>query len=71
MGNIRIEYTKQFQPKPDVTKIPFGSVFTDHIFQVNYDTEKGWFDARIIPFQPILLSPAAMVYHYAQEILKD
>lgn len=70
MSNIKIEYVKQLHSKPDVTTIPFGTVFTDHIFQMNYDTEKGWFDPRIVPFQPISLSPAAAVYHYAQEIFE-
>ena len=28
---------------------------------------KGWHDARIVPYAPISLDPAAMVFHYAQE----
>ncbi|HEU5126869.1 MAG TPA: branched-chain amino acid aminotransferase [Glycomyces sp.] len=48
----------------------FGKVFTDHMFTMSYEAGRGWHDARITPFAPLSLSPAAAVLHYAQEIFE-
>jgi branched-chain amino acid aminotransferase len=48
----------------------FGSTFSDHIFQQRYTPEKGWHGATIGPLEPFCLSPAAAVFHYAQEIFE-
>ena len=37
------------------------------MFIMDYTEGKGWHDARIVPYGPISLDPAAMVLHYAQE----
>ena len=68
---IKIELTKTPKAKPtDETKLGFGHIFTDHMFVMNYDTGKGWHDARIVPFDNVVLSPAAMCLHYGQEIFE-
>lgn len=53
--------------KPDENHLGFGTYFTDHMFVMDYTEGKGWHDARIVPYAPISLDPAAMVFHYAQE----
>lgn len=45
----------------------FGTYFSDHMFTVEWTPERGWYDARITPYGPITLDPAAAVLHYAQE----
>ena len=45
----------------------FGTHFSDHMLTVEWTPEKGWYDARITPYGPITLDPAAAVLHYAQE----
>ena len=71
MLDIRIERTTNPQAKPvPGQKLGFGKIFTDHMFMMNYTAGKGWHDARIVPFQNISLSPAAMVYHYGQEMFE-
>ena len=37
------------------------------MFIMDYDAGQGWHDARIVPYAPIVLDPAAMCIHYAQE----
>ena len=54
----------------DETQLTFGKQFTDRMFVMNYKTGQGWHDARIQPYQPFSLDPAAMVLHYAQEIFE-
>ena len=71
MLDIRYELSSKLKDKPkDESKLGFGNIFTDHMFIMNYDTGKGWHDARIVPFGNISLSPAAMCLHYGQEIFE-
>ncbi len=48
----------------------FGKFHTDHMVSIDYTTDKGWHDARVIPYGPIELDPSAIVLHYAQEIFE-
>ncbi|PWN00921.1 branched chain amino acid aminotransferase [Nocardioides silvaticus] len=48
----------------------FGTHFTDHMFTVEWTPTDGWHDARITPYGPLTLDPAAAVLHYAQEIFE-
>lgn len=71
MLNIRIERTKtpkELPAKDDPLK--FGTIFTDHMYIMNYETGKGWHDPRVIPYQPLSLDPSAMVFHYGQEMFE-
>ena len=71
MLDIKITRTTEPKAKPAAgQKLGFGKIFTDHMFVMNYTEGKGWHDARIVPFQNISLSPAAMVYHYGQEMFE-
>lgn len=71
MQDIRIELTKNPKQKPaDETKLGFGHFFTDHMFIMDYETGKGWHDARIVPHGPIEMDPAAMCLHYGQEVFE-
>jgi branched-chain amino acid aminotransferase len=71
MMEIKIELTKTPKQKPaDQSKLGFGKIFTDHMFLMNYDEGQGWHDARIVPYGPIPLDPAAMCLHYGQEVFE-
>ena len=71
MLDIKITKTTTPAEKPKKgDKLGFGHIFTDHMFVMNYTEGKGWHDARIEPFHNISLSPAAMVYHYGQEMFE-
>lgn len=70
MLDIRIEKTKNPKTKPDENNLGFGKIFTDHMFVMEYQTKKGWCNPEIIPYQPIVLEPSAMVFHYGQEMFE-
>ena len=71
MLDIKITRTETPKAKPvPGQKLGFGKIFTDHMFVMNYTEGQGWHDARVVPFQNISLSPAAMVYHYGQEMFE-
>jgi len=61
----------QLREKPgDKDTLSFGDIFTDHMFVVDYKTETGWYNPRIIPYCNFNIDPAAMGIHYAQEIFE-
>ncbi|MTT30913.1 branched-chain amino acid aminotransferase [Terrilactibacillus sp. BCM23-1] len=67
---IEITLTTQKKDKPDYNKLGFGRYFTDHMFVMDYHTDKGWYDPRIVPYEPISLSPSSMVFHYGQAVFE-
>ena len=70
METIKIVNTAQPKNKPDFKNLGFGKYFTDHMFLLNYEAGKGWFDPRVVPYAPLTLDPSAMVFHYAQEVFE-
>ena len=65
MLNIDIKNTSSYKQKPNIDdNLEFGTVFTDHMFVMDYTKEEGWKNPRIEEFKDILISPAAMVFHY-------
>lgn len=68
-----ISITKTTSPKErptDESKLGFGKIFTDHMFLMDYSADKGWNNARIVPFGPIPTHPASTVFHYGAEIFE-
>ncbi|MGN0635398.1 MAG: branched-chain amino acid aminotransferase, partial [Acutalibacteraceae bacterium] len=70
MMEIKITKTTTPKAKPDVSKVAFGTEFTDHMFMMDYTPEQGWHDARIVPFGNISLHPATTALHYGAEIFE-
>jgi branched-chain amino acid aminotransferase len=48
----------------------FGQVFTDHMATIRWSEDRGWYDARLEAYGPLVLDPAAAVLHYGQEIFE-
>src|SRR5437660_8073366 len=65
---IRITRATVKKQKPRDSELSFGTVFTDHMFVMDFQEEKGWYDPRIEPYGPLSLDPAAAVLHYAQAV---
>jgi branched-chain amino acid aminotransferase len=65
---LHLAGTSQKKPIPaDESALGFGKYFSDHMFLMEHTRERGWHNARVIPYGPIALDPAAMVLHYGQE----
>src|SRR5499425_2682735 len=65
---IRITQATVKKQKPKDKDLTFGTVFTDHMFVMDFQEEKGWYDPRIEPYGPFPMDPAAAVLHYAQAV---
>ncbi|MFD2656116.1 branched-chain amino acid aminotransferase [Gracilibacillus thailandensis] len=72
MSEYTITYIKNEKPKekPKSDQLSFGKYFTDHMFIQDYNADKGWHNPRIVPYQPLVLDPAAIVFHYGQTVFE-
>jgi len=58
------------QKLPPEDKLGFGIHFSDHMFLWNFDKDRGWHRARVIPYGQFSLDPAAVCLHYGQAIFE-
>jgi len=68
--DIRITKTTAPKPKPEELELGFGKFFTDHLFAMDYSPAAGWHDARVEPYAPFQIDPAAAVFHYGQAMFE-
>jgi len=66
---IEVESTDAPSRKPQ-GDLGFGRILTDHVFQMDYDVERGWHGARVVPYAPLRIEPAASALHYGQSVFE-
>ena len=69
-NGITIQRTESLKPKPRDADLAFGTDFTDHMFVMNFQEEKGWYHPRVEPYGPFSLDPATAVLHYGQGLFE-
>ena len=72
VDTLKIEIQKVGKSKisqVDFSNLPFGKVFTDHMFVADY-REGAWGRFRIIPYGNIQVSPGTPAIHYGQSIFE-
>ncbi len=52
------------------SNLGFGQIFTDHIFEMNYDEKRGWRNPTIKPLESLSHHPATMFIHYGQAVFE-
>ena len=67
---LTIAKAEALKTPPRDSDLRFGTVFTDHMFNMDYHPEKGWHTPRIEPYTPIEMDPATMVLHYGQAVFE-
>ncbi|AKO91378.1 branched-chain amino acid aminotransferase [Priestia filamentosa] len=70
LQTIEVTKTSQKKTKPNHSELGFGKFFTDHMFTMDYSTDKGWHSPRITPYAPLTLEPSSMVFHYGQAVFE-
>ena len=73
MLNITVKKASsaELRPKPAPgSALGFGKILTDHMFAMDYQEGKGWFNPRIEPYRPFMMDPATLVLHYGQEVFE-
>ena len=69
-ATIEVTLSSNKKQKPNPNELSFGKVFTDHMFMMDYTEGVGWHEPRVIPYQPITLDPASMIFHYGQTVFE-
>ena len=67
---ITINKAETLKEKPDENNLGFGTIFTDHMFNMDYNPDKGWHNPRIEPYHALTMDPATMVLHYGQGVFE-
>lgn len=67
---IKVHLSTSKKQKPAAEDLQFGKVFTDHMFIADYSADKGWTDHRIVPYEPLTIDPAAIIFHYGQTVFE-
>jgi branched-chain amino acid aminotransferase len=68
--DIRIQPTRKSRlSEVDFDDIPFGKVYSDHMFIADY-RDGQWTDLRIVPYEHLQMSPANAALHYGQSIFE-
>lgn len=66
-----IPVTKNQHPKDKPSgPLGFGRYFTDHMFIAHFNRAQGWHSAKVVPYAPLSMDPAAAVFHYAQSLFE-
>jgi branched-chain amino acid aminotransferase len=48
----------------------FGKIFTDHMFEMDYNEKDGWHNPTIRPVEDLPIHPASMFIHYGQAVFE-
>jgi branched-chain amino acid aminotransferase len=48
----------------------FGVLFTDHVFEMDYNPNEGWHNPVIKPLEDLSIHPATMFVHYGQAVFE-
>lgn len=67
---ISLEKARELKDKPSLENLGFGKHFTDHMFLMEWNRERGWDNARICPYHSFQMDPASTVLHYGQAIFE-
>ncbi|MBF0452162.1 MAG: branched-chain amino acid aminotransferase [Candidatus Magnetomorum sp.] len=70
MKGLTITKTDTLKKCPEDSALNFGVDFTDYIFNMDYNPDKGWHNPRIEPYAPHVMDPATMVLHYGQAVFE-
>ena len=46
---LTVTKAETLKEKPEDTKLGFGTLFTDHMFNMDYNPDQGWHNPRIEP----------------------
>jgi branched-chain amino acid aminotransferase len=67
---LSITKSENLKTKPDDASLGFGTLFTDHMMNMDYSVDNGWHSARIEPYGTIEMDPATMFLHYGQGVFE-
>ncbi len=70
MEIIKYELMRREMPVEIPKTLGFGKIFTDHVFEMDYTSEKGWHNPIIKKLENLSVHPGTMFLHYAQGVFE-
>lgn len=67
-GKLTVQQAKTKPPMPALDGLKFGTAFAAHMIKVPWTREGGWEAPKIVPYEPLQMSPAAASLHYAMSV---
>ena len=58
------------KPPTTIEGVTFGTIFTNHMFVMEWTSKNGWHNARIESYKPFSFDPASLHMHYGSEIFE-
>jgi hypothetical protein len=55
-----------WESRPKKEDLQFGTTLSDHMLMIEWNKENGWDAPKIVPYQDLHLSPAALCLHYGK-----
>ena len=69
--DIKVTLNPNPKAKPtDSSALGFGKIFTDHMFRWSWNSDEGWHNPRIVPFERLSIHPASTGLHDGSEIFE-
>ncbi|KAI5960556.1 BAT2 [Candida pseudojiufengensis] len=69
-SKLIIEKTTNPKSKLSKDKLIFGKTFTDHMLEIDWDSQTGWGTPKISPYHNFSLDPSSVVFHYGFELFE-
>ena len=66
-SRLTVVRTTAPKPRPAKETLVFGQTTTDHMLEVDWDSEAGWSSPALTPYHALSLDPACNVFHYGIE----
>jgi len=70
MEKIKFDLVERKRPVDIPENLGFGKIFTDHVFEMDFDQDKGWHNPVIKKLENLSLHPGTMFLHYGQGIFE-
>lgn len=70
MDKINYQIKERAQKVVLPENLGFGVIFTDHVFEMDYNPKQGWHNPVIKPLEDLSVHPATMFIHYGQAVFE-
>ncbi len=70
MEKIKYELSEKTKPVNIPENLGFGKIFTNHVFEMDFNQDKGWHNPTIKKFENLSMHPGTMFLHYGQGIFE-
>ena len=65
VNSLKVSRAAALRPKPPFdSSLPFGTNFSDHMLEIDWDIQSGFGEPRVVQYHPLPIDPASPCLHY-------